>query len=108
LQRVAVDRHAGLAEVARRVDVRAAVVRHGEEHHAIALNVAGLGKGFFMALPYAMDDWRLSGIGGRPVIKPPAQVDDPHGAPPTGLVSRFRSSPEFAARSGANFGIEGH
>src|SRR5262249_50565996 len=24
------------------------------------------------------------------------------------LVSRFRSSPEFAARSGANFGIEGH
>jgi hypothetical protein len=26
----------------------------------------------------------------------------------TGLVSRFRSSPEFAARSEANFGIEGH
>src|SRR5262249_22582228 len=24
------------------------------------------------------------------------------------LVSRFRSSPEFAARSEANFGIEGH
>jgi hypothetical protein len=24
------------------------------------------------------------------------------------LVSRFRSSPDFAARSGANFGIEGH
>ena len=27
---------------------------------------------------------------------------------PSSLVSRFRSSPEFAARSEASFGIEGH
>src|ERR1043166_1045749 len=30
------------------------------------------------------------------------------GSARAGLVSRFRSSPEFAARSEANFGIEGH
>jgi len=30
------------------------------------------------------------------------------GPPGDGLVSRFRSSPEFAARSEANLGIEGH
>ena len=31
-----------LAEMARRVDVGAAVVGHGEEHHAVALDVAGI------------------------------------------------------------------
>ena len=36
--------------------------------------------------------------------KPERQPRDAEG----GLVSRFRSSPEFAARSVANFGIEGH
>src|SRR5262249_2612965 len=35
-------------------------------------------------------------------LNPPAKIRT------SMLVSRFRSSPEFAARSEANFGIEGH
>ena len=41
LQRVLVDRRAALAKMARRVDVGAAVVGHGKEHHAVAVDVAG-------------------------------------------------------------------
>jgi hypothetical protein len=37
LERIFVDRHATLAEVTRRIDVRAAVVGHREIHDAVAM-----------------------------------------------------------------------
>src|SRR5262249_9911377 len=40
--------------------------------------------------------------------RPPTAVHSGKRDNSTQLVSRFRSSPEFAARSVANFGIEGH
>jgi hypothetical protein len=72
LQWVFVDRRAGFAEVPRRVDMGAAVVRHGKEHHAIALDVSRLGKGLVVGLPDAVDDRRLSRIGRRAMIEFPA------------------------------------
>ena len=69
LERILVDRHALLAEVARRIDVRAAMIRHREEHHGVAVHVAGLGEGFLVRLPDAVDDGRLPRIARRAVIK---------------------------------------
>src|SRR5262249_16445836 len=79
LERIFVDRRAGLAEVARRVDVRAAVVRHGEIHHAVALHVAGVDEGLLVRLPDAVNDRRLSRIARRAMIELAAQVDDADG-----------------------------
>ena len=79
---------AGLAEVARRVDVRAAVVGHGEEHHAVALDVAGFGERLLVGLPDAVDDGRLARIARGAVIKLAAEIDDFHGRPPVDLEGR--------------------
>ena len=43
-------------EMARRVDMRAAVVGHGEIHDAVAMHVAGVDEGLRMGLPHAVDD----------------------------------------------------
>ena len=80
LKRIFVDRNAAHAEVTRRIDVGAAVVRHGEEHHAIAVHVSGFDEGLFVGLPDAVDDRRLSRIGRGAVIELPAQVDHSHGS----------------------------
>src|SRR5262249_1314371 len=77
LQRIFVDGCAALAEVARRVDVRSAVVRHREKHHGISLYIARIDERFLVRLPYPVDDGRLSRIGRRTVIKIPAQINDP-------------------------------
>src|SRR3974390_2928374 len=77
-ERVLIDRGPVLAEVARRIDVRAAMIRHGDEHHAVAVDVAGFRKGLFVGLPDPVNDRRLSRIGRRSMIEVPAQVDDSH------------------------------
>jgi hypothetical protein len=69
LQRVFVDRHALFAEVARRIDVRAAVIGHRDEHDAVAVHVARLGKSLLVGLPHAVDDRRLARIARRAVIE---------------------------------------
>ena len=78
LQRILVDRGRLRPEVARRVDMRAAVVGHGEEHDAVAMDVPGVGIGLFVRFPDAVNDRRLSRIGRSPVIELAAQVDDSH------------------------------
>src|SRR5271166_1638101 len=78
LQRVLVDRRAAHAEMARRVNVSPAVVGHGEVHHRIALDVAGIYKRFFVGLPHAVNDRRMSWVTRRAVIEISAQIDDPH------------------------------
>ena len=85
LQRIFVDRRAGLAEMTRRVDMRAAVIGHGEKHHGIALDIAGIDERLFVRLPHAVDDRRLPRIGRRAMIKLAAQIDDAH-RPPTQLT----------------------
>ena len=76
LERIFVDRRAGDAEVTRRVHVRAAVVGHGEEHHAVALDVAGVGECLLVGLPDAVDDGRLARIARGAVVELTAQIDD--------------------------------
>ena len=53
----------------KRIDVSAAVIRHGEEHHRVALHVAGIDEGLLVRLPYAVNDRRLPRIGRRAMIK---------------------------------------
>jgi len=81
LQRIFVDRRAGLAEMARRVDMRAAVIGHGKKHHGVALDIARIDERLFVRLPDAVDDRRLPRIGRRAVIKFAAQIDDAHRPP---------------------------
>ena len=78
LERIFVDRRAGDAEVARRVDVGAAVIGHREEHHAVALDVAGIGERLLVGLPDAVDDGRLARIARGAVVELTAQIDDLH------------------------------
>src|SRR5690606_37476106 len=91
LQRVAVDRRSLLAEMARRVDVGAAVVGHREEHHAVAVNVAGIGERLLVGFPDAMDHRRLARIARRAVIKLPAEVDDLHARIPLSFAKALAS-----------------
>jgi hypothetical protein len=81
LQRIFIDRNAALAEMARRIDMRAAMIGHGEKHYHIALDVAGFDERLFVRLPNAVDDRRLSRIGRRAMIKLAAEIDDPHASP---------------------------
>jgi len=69
---ILVDRCPALSEVAGSIDVRAAMVGHGDEHHAVALNVTRFGKRLLVGLPDAMNDGRLSRIGRGAVIELPA------------------------------------
>src|SRR5439155_11016778 len=78
-ERVLVDRDTALAEVPRRIDVGAAMIRHREEHHAVAVHISGVDERFLMRLPDAVNDRRLTRISGRAVIELPAQVDHSHG-----------------------------
>jgi hypothetical protein len=77
-KRILVDRYAVHAEVARRIDVCAAVVGHGEEHHHVAVDVSGIDEGFFVRLPDAVDDRRLAWIIRCAVIEVAAEIDDAH------------------------------
>ena len=64
-----------------------------------------------VALGRTVDDDKIFRFVPRFVAAALAAHGPPPGCPTLGtaqLVSRFRSSPEFAARSAANFGIEGH
>src|SRR5205823_2621754 len=78
-ERVLVDRDTALAEVSRRIDVGAAMIRHREEHHAVAVHISGLDERFLMRLPNAVNDRWLARISRRAVIELPAQVDHSHG-----------------------------
>src|SRR5262249_12397145 len=84
-----VDAGAGLAEVAGSIDVGAAVIGHGEKHHAVAVNVAGFDEGLLVGFPDAVDDRRLPRIGGGAMIEFAAQVDHSHGA----CLPRFAMRP---------------
>jgi len=89
LERIFVDRRPVLAEVAGSIDVGAAMVGHGEKHHAIAVNVAGFDEGLLVGFPDAVDDRRLPRIGGGAMIEFAAQVDHSHGA----FLRRFAARP---------------
>src|SRR5213080_5241902 len=78
-ERVLVDRDTALAEVPRRIDVGAAMIRHREEHHAVAVHISGVDERFLMRLPDAVNDRWLARISRRAVIELPAQVDHSHG-----------------------------
>jgi hypothetical protein len=78
LQRILVDRHPRFAEVARRIEVRAAVIGHRDVHHAVAMHVARLGERLLVRLPHAMDDRRLPRIARGAVIKLAGEIDDAH------------------------------
>src|SRR5579885_2086199 len=100
-----VDRCAALAEMARRVDMRAAVVRYGKEHYAVAVDAAGLGQRLLVRFPDAMDNRRLPRIGRRAVIKLPAQIDDAHAVFHPLLCVRRSCSTVRAAHSIARSGL---
>ena len=51
------------------------MIRHGDEHDAVALNVSGFDKGLLVSLPDAVNDGRLSRIGRGSMIEFPAQID---------------------------------
>jgi hypothetical protein len=89
LERVLVDRRPGHAEVAGSIDVGAAVVGHGEKHHAVAVNVSRLDEGLLVGFPDAVDDGRLSRISGGAMIEFAAEVDHSHGA----FLPRFAVRP---------------
>src|SRR5262245_1230094 len=89
LERVVVDRRSVLAEVAGSIDVGAAMVGHGEKHHAVAVNVAGFDEGLLVGFPDAVDDRRLPRISGGAMIEFAAQVDHSHGA----FLLRFAMRP---------------
>src|SRR5262249_18366833 len=93
LERIFVDRRAALAKMPRRIDMRAAVIRHGEIHHAVALDIAGIGKGFFVGLPHTMDDGRLPRITWRAVIEFAAQIDYSHYSSPVAAPTLSTSPP---------------
>src|SRR5262245_12099631 len=67
-ERVFVDRDAALAEMTRRVDVRASVIRHREIHHTVALDVPRLGERLLVGLPDAVDHGQLARTARRAVI----------------------------------------
>src|SRR6266849_3755954 len=54
------------------------MIRHGEKHDAVALNIPGFDKGLFVGFPDAVDDGRLSRIGRSTMIELPAQIDYSH------------------------------
>src|SRR5262249_24968817 len=66
----------------RRIDMRAAMIRHGEIHHAVTLDISGLSESLLMRLPRAVDDGRLPRITWRAVIEIAAQIDDTHCSSP--------------------------
>src|SRR2546430_750750 len=82
-------RRPGHAEVAGSIDVGAAVVGHGEKHHAVAVNVSRLDEGLLVGFPDAVDDGRLSRISGGAMIEFAAEVDHSHGA----FLPRFAVRP---------------
>src|SRR5258708_9148438 len=61
------------------IDVGAAVVGHGEKHHAVAVNLSRLDEGLLVGFPDAVDDGRLSRISGGAMIEFAAEVDHSHG-----------------------------
>src|SRR6185295_4845015 len=79
LKRILVDGYAGAAEVAGCVDVRSAMVGHGEIHDAVAVHVAGIGKGLLMRFPNAMDNGWLARVARRAMVELAAEVNDAHG-----------------------------
>src|SRR5690348_15146771 len=110
LQRILIDRRSAGAEMARRIDMRAAVVGHGEEHHAVAVHAAVLRLRLLVRLPDAVDDRWLARIARRAVIELAAQVDDLHVSPrrleygwrrPRGRVSHARHGNEPRRRAPA-------
>src|SRR5207237_10019313 len=90
LERILVDRRPVRPEVARRIDVRTAMVGHGEIHDAVAVNVAGIGKSFSVRLPDAVNDRRLARITWRAMVELAAQIDDAHcHVPPSHRCSKL-------------------
>jgi len=79
LQRILVDRYAALAEMPWRVNMRARVVRHRDEHRRKSINVFGIGERFLVSLPHAVHDGGMAGVARRAVIQLTAEIDDFHG-----------------------------
>jgi hypothetical protein len=59
-----------------RVDMRAGMIRHRDERRRKAVHIAGIGERILMALPDAMDQGRVAGIGRGAVVELAAEVDD--------------------------------
>jgi hypothetical protein len=78
LQRIFIHRLAIAAEVPRRVDVGAGVVRHRDEHRGKPVHLAGFGEGFLVGLPDAVDDWGMARIGRSALIELTTEIDDLH------------------------------
>ena len=78
LERILVNGYAAAAEVTRCIDVRAAMVGHGEIHDAVAVHIAGIGKGFLMCFPNAMDDGRLARVARGAMVELAAEVNNAH------------------------------
>ena len=78
LEGIFVNGHAAASEVTRCIDVRSAMVGHGEIHDAVAVHIAGIGKSLLMRLPNAMDDGRLARIARRAMVEFAAEVDNAH------------------------------
>ena len=77
-QRVLVDRDAARPKMPGRIDMRAAMVGHRDEHRGKPVDIAGVGKGILVVLPDAMDDGRMAGIGRSAMMEFAAEVDDFH------------------------------
>src|SRR6185312_12817415 len=86
-ERILIDRNAVRTEMPRRVDMRAAVIGHRDEHRCQPPDIAGGGKRIGMVLPYAVDDGRMSRVARGTVIELAAEVDDLHESLP-GPTSR--------------------
>src|SRR5262249_38108847 len=97
-ERILVDRCAAHAEMARRIDVRAAMVGHREKHHHIAVDVSGIDEGLLMRLPDAVDDWRLPWIAWRAVVEVAAEIDDAHLSSARGQLRWIMHCPPAALR----------
>jgi hypothetical protein len=52
------------------------VVGHREEHHAVALDVAGVDERLLVGFPDAVDDGRLARIARGAVIELAAEIND--------------------------------
>ena len=100
-KRIFVDRRASLVEMARRVDVGAAMVGHRKIHRRQAVHVAAVGKRLFVGLPDAVNDRGMPRIGRGAVVELTAEVDDLHerSFPGIGRHRLFQTVPARLVRS---------
>src|SRR4029079_13577444 len=101
LERIFVNRYAACSEMPGCVDMGAGMVAHRDEHRGQPVPMSGFDEGLFVRLPQAMDNRRMAGINRRPLIKLPAEIDDPHDS--VSLCSVVRGSTHPARLKLASF-----